>query len=81
MVWSREKSDGYQDSLGLRHAALASRLGTLSLGGRVGYAIGAFEPYASVTYLNDVIMTKSDISIAGIPPNDRDEVEGLIGLG
>ena len=66
-LWSREKSDGYQNSLGIQQASSASRLGTLSLGGRVGYAIGAFEPYASVTYLNDVIMTKSDIGIAGHP--------------
>ena len=80
-LWLREKSDGYQNSLGIQQASSASRLGTLSLGGRVGYAIGAFEPYASVTYLNDVIMTKSDIGIVGTPPNDRDEVEGLVGLG
>lgn len=81
-LWSRETGDGYTQSDNIVVASSATKLGEVGVGPRVGYSMGGFEPYAAATYLYDVSMTKTSVAGAGIaaPPNDRDEVEGIIGL-
>lgn len=81
-MWSREKADGYTQSDSTVIGSSTTKLGEVGIGPRVGYSVGGFEPYASATYLYDVTMTKTRIAgnTVAAPPNDRDEVEGIIGV-
>ncbi len=95
VLYTDESQDGYTES-GSAASAAARTLRTVrtrdidltqvTLGGDVAYAVGTFEPYVGVAYVND--LDRDDGTAAGglpgaftvVQPDDDDEVQINIGL-
>jgi hypothetical protein len=85
-----EWADGYSESTGGNIGGSTSKLGEVSVGGRAAYNLDTFEPYVSLTYLYDAIMSPNTIASSrflnttsfttSTQSADRDEVEGVIGF-
>jgi outer membrane autotransporter protein len=76
------KQSQYTDTSGLFYGTTAAHVGELSLGPKFGYTDGDYHPYASLTYLYDLGLSRATAATAAttIPAtNSRTEVE--LGLG
>lgn len=76
---AREYQDGFTESDGSLVGDRSVKLGQWRLGGDVSYLVGAFEPYATLTYERDFSRTELTLTAGPQPANDRDGV--LAGLG
>lgn len=78
-LMSYDWNDGFTESNGTINSKQSMRIGELSIGERVGYTVGSFEPYGGIRYSYDFILTPDAVGNTGnrLDPN---EIEGMIGI-
>ncbi|CAK0745178.1 hypothetical protein WCLP8_1550001 [uncultured Gammaproteobacteria bacterium] len=73
-------SHAYTEDTGGHINKQVGRVGEVSIGGRAGYTIDAFEPFVGLTYAYDPILG-SVVKIGSTGKElDRDEMQGLLGI-
>ncbi|MBI1206321.1 MAG: autotransporter domain-containing protein [Azospirillum sp.] len=79
--WSRQGNDHFTEDDGTRVDGSSVTLGQGRAGAKVGYLFEKVEPYIGAAYLYDFVFNRQTVA-GGLaqPKNDRDEVEGTIGV-
>lgn len=75
-TYAAERTDGFLESNGARVDADTTRVGTLTVGARVGYGIGGFVPYVTGAFLYDTIQDSGGVTAGqNAVLNDRSAFE------
>ena len=70
--YTNESQEAFTESDGTVNSARDVKLGTLRLGGQIGYDLGKVQPYLSATYIYDAKLTKVTVGAGqAAPSNDR----------
>jgi outer membrane autotransporter protein len=73
-LYSDEKEDAYTESGDFENQVAdgSVHVGQVRIGARAGYSLDRYEPYVSLTYVNDYTRT--------LDTGDKDEMEGILGV-
>lgn len=80
LLLARDRQNAFVESNGTQVAEASASLGRLMIGGEAAYRAGAFEPYLSATYENDIQRERIVTNTAAQPSNDSDDVLFAVGL-